>query len=65
MTTVECIVALYGQVEAHMHGLPTHPHATLWPSDVVTLGWLHALTGVGNRAFYRGLTRAHRAWFPR
>ena len=65
MTTVECIVALYCQVDAHMHGLPKHPQATLWPSDVVTLGLLHALKGVGNRAFYRWLTRDPRAWLPR
>jgi hypothetical protein len=65
MTTVEFIVALYCQVDAHMHGLPKHPQATLWPSEVVTLGLLHALKGVGNRAFYRWLTRDHRALFPR
>ena len=51
MTTVEFIIALYCQVDAHMHGLPKHPQATLWPSEVVTLGLLHALKGVGNRAF--------------
>jgi hypothetical protein len=65
MTTVECIVAFYCQVDAPMHGLPKRPQATLWPSAVVTLGLLHALTGVGTRAFYRGLTRDHRAWLPR
>jgi hypothetical protein len=65
MTTVACIVALYGQVDAHMHGLPNQPHATVWPSEVVTLGVRHALTGVGHRAFSRGLTRDPRAWFPR
>jgi hypothetical protein len=32
---------------------------------VATLGWLHALNGVGNRAFYRWLTRDSRALFPR
>ena len=65
MTTVEFIIALYCQVDAHMHGLPKHPQATLWPSEVVTLGVLHALKGVGNRAFYRWLTRDYRALFPR
>src|SRR5713101_6670871 len=34
------------------------------PSEVVTLGLLHALKGVGNRAFYRWLTRDYRALFP-
>jgi hypothetical protein len=32
---------------------------------VVTLGRLHALKGVGNRAFSRGLTKDYRALFPR
>jgi hypothetical protein len=39
--------------------------AHLWPSEVVTLGLLHALKGVGNRAFYRWLTRDYRMLFPR
>jgi len=42
-----------------------HPEAHLWPSEVVTLGLLHALKGVGNRAFYCWLTRDYRALFPR
>jgi hypothetical protein len=33
------------------------PHAILRPSKEVTLGPLHALKGVGNRVFYRWLTR--------
>src|ERR1043166_9965730 len=45
--------------------IPKHPEAHLWPSEVVTLGLLHALKGVGNRPFYRWLTRDYRALFPR
>jgi len=37
----------------------------LWPSEVVTLGLLHALKGVGNCAFYRWLTCDYRSLFPR
>ena len=44
---------------------PKHPEARLWPSEVVTLGLLHALKGVGNRPFYRWLTRDYRPLFPR
>jgi hypothetical protein len=40
-----------------MGAIPKHPEAHLWPSEVVTLGLLHALKGVGNRAFSRWLTR--------
>src|SRR5215831_10089280 len=56
-TTIEFITALFCEVDDHLLGLPKHPEARLWPSEVVTLGLLHALKGVGNRAFYRWLTR--------
>jgi hypothetical protein len=65
MTTLNCITAFFCQVDDHLPGLPTHPHATLWPSEIVTLGLLHALKGVGNRAFYRWLTRDYRTLLPR
>jgi len=64
MTTIDFITALFCQVDDQMPDLPKHPHASLWPSEVVTLGLLHALKGVGNRAFYRWLTRDYRALFP-
>lgn len=47
-----------------MQTLPKHPQAVLWPGEVVTLGVLHALKGVGNRAFYRWLTRDYQPLFP-
>src|SRR5438093_9606783 len=65
MTTVDFIIALFCQVDTHLHTIPKHPEAHLWPSEVVTLGLLHALKGVGNRAFSRWLTRDYRALFPR
>ena len=65
MTTVDFIIALFCEVDAHMPGLPKHLHATLWPSEVVTLGLLHALKGVGNRALYRWLMQDSRVFFPR
>src|SRR5256886_11821262 len=64
MTTRAFITALFCQVDDRMLGIPKHPHATLWPSEVVTLGLLHALKGVGNRAFYRWLKRDYRPLFP-
>jgi hypothetical protein len=65
MTTVELITALFYEVDEQMGAIPKHPEALLWPSEVVTLGLLHALKGVGNRPFYRWLTRDSRALFPR
>jgi len=64
MTTIEFITALFCQVDDQLAGLPKHPEARLWPSEVVTLGLLHALKGVGNRAFYRWLTRDYQTLFP-
>jgi hypothetical protein len=61
---MDFITALFCQVDDQMADLPKHPHATLWPSEVVTLGLLHALKGGGNRAFYRWLTRDYRTLFP-
>jgi hypothetical protein len=65
MTTVDFITALFYQVDEQLRALPKHPEAPLWPSEVVTLGLLHALKGGGNRAFYRWLTRDYRPLFPR
>jgi hypothetical protein len=64
MTTVDFITALFSEVDDQLRAIPKHPEARLWPSEVVTLGLLHALKGVGNRAFYRWLTRDYRALFP-
>jgi hypothetical protein len=65
MITIDCITALFYHVDEQLHAMPKHPKAQLWPSEVVTLGLLHALKGVGNRAFYRWLTRDYRALFLR
>src|SRR5262245_47078188 len=65
MMTVEFITALFYEVDEQLRTIPKHPEAHLRPSEVVTLGLLHALKGVGHRAFYRWLTRDYRALFPR
>src|SRR5262249_40062628 len=44
--------------------VPKHPQASLWPSEIVTLGVLFALKGVGNRAFSRWGHRDGRGLFP-
>src|SRR5262252_5708034 len=64
MITVEFITALFYEVDEQLGTIPKHPEAHLWPSEVVTLGLLHALNGVGNRPFYRWLTRDYRPRFP-
>ena len=65
MTTIDFITDLFCQVDEQLSAIPKHPEAHLWPSEVVTLGLLHALKGVGNRPFYRWLTRDYRPLFPR
>ena len=63
-TTIEFITALFSEVDEQLGAIPKHPEAHLWSSEVVTLGLLHALKGVGNRPFSRWLTRDYRALFP-
>jgi hypothetical protein len=65
MTALDFITDLFSEVGEQLRTIPTHPEAHLWPSEVVTLGLLHALKGVGNRPFSRWLTRDSRALFPR
>jgi len=50
MITIEFITALFYEVDEQLGAIPKHPKAHLWPSEVVTLGLLHALKGGGNRA---------------
>ncbi len=64
MTTIDFMTALFYEVDEQLPAIPKHPEARLWPSEVVTLGLLHALKGGGNRAFSRWLTRDYRALFP-
>src|SRR5262249_25493578 len=57
MTTIDFITYLFYEIDEQRAAFPKPPEARLWPSEVVTLGLLHARTGVGNQAFYRWLTR--------
>ena len=54
MMTVEFIMALFYEVYEQIGAIPKHPEAHLWPSEVLTLGLLHALKGVGNRPSIAG-----------
>ncbi len=65
MTTENFIIELFCRVDDAMIGTPKHPQANLYPSEIVTLGVLFALKGVGNRQFYRWLVRDYRPLFPR
>jgi hypothetical protein len=64
MTTIDFITELFCKVHEQMPELPKHSQTNLWPSEVTTIGLLHAIKGVGNRAFYRWLDQNHRDMFP-
>ncbi len=65
MTTIDFIIELFCRVDDALPDAKKHPQARLHPSEVVTLGLLFALKGVGNRAFYRWISRDLSALFPR
>lgn len=65
MTTEEFITALFYQVDTEMPDVPKHSQSNLYPSEIVTVGLLYALKGVGERAFYRWLKRDYKAMFPK
>ena len=64
MTTEDFIIELFCRVDDTLPEAEKHTQAKLYPSEVVTLALLCALKGVGNRAFYRWLTRDYRPLFP-
>lgn len=65
MTTIDFITELFCRVDDAMRGVPKHSQAALYPGEVVTLGLLFALKGVGNRAFYRWVRRDLLPLFPK
>ena len=65
MTTKEFIIELFCRIDDAMCEVPKHGQASLYPSEVVTLAFLFAIKGVGNRPFYRWLKRDWHELFPR
>jgi len=64
MTTMDFITELFCMVDDRMQDVAKHSQATLHPSEIVTLGLLFAIKGVGNRAFYRWLLKDYLPLFP-
>jgi len=64
MSTIDFITELFCRVDDAMKDVAKHSQASLYPSEIVTLGMLFALKGVGDRAFYRWLKRDWGALFP-
>lgn len=63
MTTEEFIISLFCEVDDRMGQIAKHPQASLYPSEVVTIGMLRTLKGGSFRSFYRWLTRDFSALF--
>ena len=64
LTTVEIITGLFCRVDDEIGKLPKHTQGKLYPSEIVTLAMLHALSGKGQRKFWRWLSRDYRPLFP-
>jgi hypothetical protein len=64
MPTCDFITELFCRIDDAMRDLRKPSQASLWPSEVVTLGLLFALKGIGNRAFYRWVERDWKPLFP-
>lgn len=65
MTTEDFIIELSCRIDDLMTDATCHSQAGLYPSELVTLGDLFALKGVGGRPFYRWLSCDYGYWFPR
>ena len=65
MTTVDFITELFCRVDDAMPDVKRHSQAHLHPSEIATLGLLHALKGSGPRPFMRWLQRDFAPLFPR
>jgi hypothetical protein len=63
MTTELIIIAIFCYVDFRMMGIPKHPQAKLYPSELVTIGILFALKGGSWEAFYRWLKRDYDSLF--
>lgn len=64
MTTYDFVIELFIRVDDAMKNMPKHSQAKLYPSELVTLGLLYAIKGVGERAFFRWADRDLRPLFP-
>jgi hypothetical protein len=64
MTIKDFITMLFCRIDDAMHQVPKYPLAKLYPSEMVTMGVLFALKGVGERAFYRWVSWDYRSLFP-
>lgn len=63
MTTEDIIIQIFWEVDTTLGDVRKEINATLYPSEIVTIGILFALKGGQFRAFYRWLQRDYTALF--
>jgi hypothetical protein len=64
LSTEDLITELFVRVDEKMSEVHKDPRCKLWPGEIVTVGLLFSIKGVGCRAFYRWLSRDWRKLFP-
>jgi hypothetical protein len=64
MSTLDFIIELFCRIDDAMRGTKKHSQANLYPSEVVTLGFVFAIKGVGERAFDRWIKQNYGQLFP-
>jgi hypothetical protein len=65
MSTNDFITELFCRIDDALIGVKKHSQAHLYPSEIVTLGFLFAIKGVGDRAFYRWVKHDLLRLFPK
>jgi hypothetical protein len=64
MSTQDFIAELFCRIDDAMRGIQKHSQANLYHSEIVTLGFLFALKGISERAFYRWIEWDYLPLFP-
>ena len=64
MPTEDFIIQLFCMIDDQMKDVKKHSQSNLYPSEIVTIGLLFAMKGIGERKFYRWLKGNFPHLFP-
>ena len=64
MSTDDLIIELYCRIDDKLKTIENHAQSKFSASELVTMGMLFSIKGVGQRAFYRWIERDYKDWFP-
>jgi hypothetical protein len=64
MPIEDFITELFCRIDEAMREVKKHSQANLYPSEIVTLGLLFAIKGLGDRPFYRWINQNYLNLFP-